>query len=101
MTKEEIINGSEAFLLDLDGTVYLSETPIGNMTDTLRRLRRMGKRIVYLTNASLRERFGLETTNYSTVQMSTLIKAAKSRNLIKAVDENTSTRMLKYVPYWA
>ena len=55
----------------------------------------------YLTNSSLRERFGLETTNYSTVQMSTLIKAAKSRNLIKAVDENTSTRMLKYVPYWA
>ena len=53
MTKEEIINGSEAFLLDLDGTVYLSEIPIGNMIDTLRRLRRMGKRIVYLTNASL------------------------------------------------
>lgn len=55
----------------------------------------------YLTNASLRERFGLETNNSNTVQMSNLIKEAKYKNLIKTVDENTSTRMFRYVPFWA
>lgn len=55
----------------------------------------------HLTNASLRERFGLETNNSNTVQMSNLIKEAKYKNLIKTVDENTSTRMFRYVPFWA
>ena len=55
----------------------------------------------HLTNASLRKRFGLETTNSNTVQISNLIREAKSNNLIKAVDENTSTRLYRYDPYWA
>ena len=55
----------------------------------------------FLTNTTLRERFGLERTNGNTVAMSKLIKVAKSKGLIKAIDENTSTRMLRYVPYWA
>lgn len=35
------------------------------------------------------------------VRMSNLIAEAKTRNLIKVVDENTSTRMYRYVPFWA
>ena len=52
MTKEELLRGTELFLLDLDGTVYLDETPIGKMQKTLSRLRDMGKKLVFLTNNS-------------------------------------------------
>lgn len=54
MTKEDILNNTELFLLDLDGTVYLGETPIGDMKRTLARLRAMGKKLVFLTNNSSR-----------------------------------------------
>ena len=50
MTEEELLESTDLFLLDLDGTVYLSEKPIGDMIGTLSRLRKMGKRIGYLTN---------------------------------------------------
>lgn len=52
MTKQEIIQRTKAFLLDLDGTVYLDETPIGNTIQTLQTLRGMNKKLVYLTNNS-------------------------------------------------
>lgn len=52
MTKEEILRRTELFLLDLDGTVYVDETPIGDMPQTLERLRKMGKKLVFLTNNS-------------------------------------------------
>ncbi len=54
MDKTQLLNHTEVFLLDLDGTVYLSGTPIGNMIQTLATLRKMGKRLVYLTNNSSR-----------------------------------------------
>lgn len=52
MTKETLLKETDAFLFDLDGTVYLDETPIGDVQNTLARLRAMHKRIVFLTNNS-------------------------------------------------
>ena len=52
MTKETFLKETDAFLFDLDGTVYLDETPIGDVKGTLARLRAMHKRIVFLTNNS-------------------------------------------------
>lgn len=52
MTKETLLKETDAFLFDLDGTVYLDETPIGDVKGTLARLRAMDKRIVFLTNNS-------------------------------------------------
>lgn len=52
MTKEMLLRETDVFLLDLDGTLYLDETPIGNVAQTLRSLRRLGKRLVFLTNNS-------------------------------------------------
>ncbi len=52
MTREELIQTTDAFLLDLDGTVYLGDVPIGEAATTLSRLRAMGKRLVFLTNNS-------------------------------------------------
>lgn len=60
MTKEELLQTTDLFLLDLDGTVYLDETPIGAMRDTLARLRACGKRLVYLTNNSSKTPAGYE-----------------------------------------
>ncbi len=54
MTKQEILSETSLFLLDLDGTVYLGNRPIGAMQETLARLRGMGKRLVFLTNNSSR-----------------------------------------------
>ena len=52
MNRQELLRETELFLLDLDGTVYLDETPIGAMQTTLLTLREMGKRLVFLTNNS-------------------------------------------------
>lgn len=53
----------------------------------------------YLTNTSLRERFGIETKNNAMV--SRIIKNGIQENLIKAYSEETAPRYMKYVPYWA
>lgn len=51
-TIEELLKKTEIFLLDMDGTIYFDDTPIGEMRTTLRLLRRAGKRLVYCTNNS-------------------------------------------------
>ena len=53
----------------------------------------------YMTNSTLRQRFGLEAKDISSV--SRIIKDAIDTNVIKAVDPNTAPRYLKYVPFWA
>ena len=52
MTKEQLLDSIDAFLFDLDGTVYLDETPIGDVKGTLARLRALKKRVVFVTNNS-------------------------------------------------
>lgn len=52
MTAKEILQNTDLFLLDLDGTIYLSGTPIGDMVNTLNSLRKMGKKLIFLTNNS-------------------------------------------------
>ncbi len=52
MTQRELLDGTQVFLLDLDGTVYLGDAPIGGMRETLSALRAMGKKLVFLTNNS-------------------------------------------------
>ena len=53
----------------------------------------------YLTNASLRERFGIEENNKAIA--SRRIREAMDAEMIKPFDENASRRMMKYVPFWA
>ena len=53
----------------------------------------------YMTNQSLRERFGIEEQNYSMV--SRIISDAINEKLVKDYDsENKSRKYAKYVPYW-
>ena len=52
-----------------------------------------------LTNASLRERFGIPISSSGSV--SRLIKLAVERNLIKPLDSKTAPRYMKYIPFWA
>lgn len=52
MTICEITHRTKVFLLDMDGTIYFDETPIGDMKNTLSALRKAGKRLVYFTNNS-------------------------------------------------
>ncbi len=52
MEKEQLLESIDLFLLDLDGTVYVDDRPIGAMRATLARLRDLGKKLVYLTNNS-------------------------------------------------
>ena len=53
----------------------------------------------FLTNASLRKRFGVEDGNKSTV--SRYIREAIGEGLIKPYDPDASRRMMRYVPHWA
>lgn len=53
----------------------------------------------YLTNRSLRERFGLGTS--SSAPISRLIKEAVAQNILKPFDPNTAPRYMKYMPIWA
>lgn len=52
MTKEELLDGTDLFLFDLDGTVYLGDVPVPGAPEALARLRADGKRVVFLTNNS-------------------------------------------------
>lgn len=52
----------------------------------------------YLTNASLRERFGIEAKNKASV--SRYIREAMETGLIKPDDESSSRRWMRYVPFW-
>lgn len=47
-----LVERTRAFLLDMDGTVYLGERPIGDMAATLAAIRASGRKIVYCTNNS-------------------------------------------------
>lgn len=53
----------------------------------------------YLTNASLRERFGVDEKNKAAV--SRYIREVIDADLIKPFDEKAARKMMKYVPYWA
>lgn len=52
-----------------------------------------------LTNSSLRERFGLNSTAAGSI--SRLIKEATEKKWIKPLDPNTARRYMKYIPTWA
>lgn len=53
----------------------------------------------YLTNASLRKRFGVEKKNKASI--SRYIREAVEDGVIKPYDERASKRLMKYVPFWA
>lgn len=53
----------------------------------------------YMTNTTLRERFGIEPHNSATA--SRLIKEALDAGVIRPYDESAARKLMKYVPYWA
>ena len=53
----------------------------------------------FLTNASLRQRWGIEEKNKAIV--SRYIREALEDGAIKPYDEEAAKKMMKYVPYWA
>ena len=53
----------------------------------------------FLTNTSLRERFGIKMNNKATV--SRYIREAVAAGALKPFDENSPPRLRKYVPFWA
>jgi len=53
----------------------------------------------YLTNASLRERFGVERKNMATV--SRYIREAVEAKAIRPFADDASRKQMKYVPFWA
>ena len=53
----------------------------------------------HMTNSSLRERFGLQSSNASAI--SRLIKDAVDEGVIKPFEPNTAPNHMKYVPCWA
>jgi predicted HTH transcriptional regulator len=53
----------------------------------------------YMTNTSLRQRFGLNEKGISTI--SRVIRDAVDAKLIKPKDPDTAPKHMKYVPFWA
>jgi predicted HTH transcriptional regulator len=53
----------------------------------------------FLTNSSLRERFGVEERNKATV--SRYIREAVEAGAIEPFDEGAARKLMKYVPFWA
>lgn len=52
----------------------------------------------FLTNSSLRNRFGLKTS--SSGMVSRLIKEAVEKKMIRPFDPETAPRYMKYIPIW-
>ena len=53
----------------------------------------------FMTNTTLRERFGIEPQNSATA--SRLIKEALDAEVIRPYDKSAARKLMKYVPYWA
>lgn len=53
----------------------------------------------YLTNASLRERFGVEKKNKAAA--SRYIREALEAKVIRPFSEDAPPKLMKYVPFWA
>ena len=53
----------------------------------------------YLTNASVRKRFGIDDKNSAIA--SRLIKEAVEAGIVAQYDPKASKKYMKYVPYWA
>lgn len=53
----------------------------------------------FLTNASLRERFGVEEKNKAAV--SRYIREAVDAGMVRPVDQDAARKMMKYMPFWA
>lgn len=53
----------------------------------------------YLTNASLRARFGVEERNKAII--SRYIRETVDAGMIRPFDEDAARKLMKYVPYWA
>lgn len=53
----------------------------------------------FMTNTTLRERFGIEDKNSATA--SRIIKETLEARLIRPYDETASRKFMKYVPWWA
>ncbi len=53
----------------------------------------------YLTNTSLRERFGVEKKNMSAI--SRYIREAQEEKAIRPFSEDAPPKLMKYVPFWA
>lgn len=53
----------------------------------------------YLTNATLRGRFGIEEQN--SAMASRIIKDAMEAEAVKQFDESAGRKYMKYVPWWA
>ncbi|MEN9360608.1 MAG: hypothetical protein RL095_2143 [Verrucomicrobiota bacterium] len=53
----------------------------------------------YLTNTSLRERFGVGENKKTTISL--IIRKTIDAGLIRCFDENVSPKLRQYVPYWA
>lgn len=52
-----------------------------------------------MSNASLRERLGLATTQHS--QVSNLISDAIAAGMVRPLNEGQANRIARYIPYWA
>jgi ATP-dependent DNA helicase RecG len=53
----------------------------------------------FLTNASLRQRFGIDERNKAAI--SRYIRETVEAKMIKPLDEEAARKMMKYVPFWA
>lgn len=53
----------------------------------------------YMTNTSLRERFGVDTKN--TAIVSRIIKEALNKKAVYIYDETVGNKARKYIPWWA
>ena len=85
--------------------VLFAHRPLNNMDKEERSracyLHACLKRVMhdYLTNTSVRERFGIDEKNKA--RASRIIQEAVESGQIKPFDESSSRKFKKYVPYWA
>ena len=100
------------FLLDMDGTIYLSETLFDGTLEFLRYVRAIGGRYLFLTNNSSRgtdayiakmARLGIEASRQTTVNLPSRIRMATLYAIAQSVDAgivvNTSNLSEDWVGY--
>ena len=77
---------------------WVSESPMGIMLACYLHACVLYVQGEYMTNSSLRNRFGLTDSSSGTV--SRIIKEVVEKKLIKPFDPDTAPRYMKYIPAW-
>lgn len=96
---QEWIDQMDTFVLDCDGVLWLGNTLLPRVTETLDRLRSLGKRLLFVTNNSTKSRTAYLQKFKSLGLQVHLVIALINPFRTKSLDPRTRLRIIYHKPF--